>query len=425
MRRGTALLVGAAVVAAARLVPAGADTPSSAPDLPRALCSHGIVDPQGDAAPKYLAGSDTSAVAPDNPALDIRAVDLRLTATQLEVFMGVQGNPTTATMQPYEGAWRYEVTFSLGSKFFDYGLDRDNPADPGKELAPASSALFEPKASVTGVAQIKGSTGTFVGGTGNALSWIVLTSPRSEVEAAVGPITDGTDTFTGISGITSVETSNDPATADTTTATGAQAKYVAGDDWCFGPPPTSLSSLAVTPAIYHHSTSMSATLLDEDGKPVAGQPVNFTIQGPQPATATGTTDANGVATATFASVPVPAGTYPVTATFPGEGTTLKTSSVSGTLTVSAQKTVFGPLKVTKASTSTRTVTVALLDDLKKPVAGAKVDWYVNGKKITTATTDKTGTVVLRGVKPGQKIQAKYAGKPGYLLAAVSTIVKAS
>ncbi|MBV9097935.1 MAG: hypothetical protein JO079_07750, partial [Frankiaceae bacterium] len=48
MRRGTALLVGAAVMAAARLVPAAADTPAPAPELPRDVCTHALSDPSGD-----------------------------------------------------------------------------------------------------------------------------------------------------------------------------------------------------------------------------------------------------------------------------------------------------------------------------------------------------------------------------------------
>jgi len=435
MRRGTALLLGAAVMAAARLVPAGADTtpaPAPTPDLPRSLCSHGVTDIDKDAVPAYappltLAGTtvDDSAVFHDNPALDIRAVNLRLTSTDLEVFMGLQGDPTKSTMAAYDGSWRYEVSFTLNGKNFDYGLDQDNTADPGKELVPASTVLWKPMASAGSTPVVPKSTGKFVSGaTANDLSWVVLTSPRAEVEKAVGPITDGVDVFKSISGFTyTYAGSNVHPTVDLAQPSGPTSQYVAGDDWCFGPPPTSLSSLTVPAATYHHAETMSAVLQDQDGKPLVGKPVTFTINAPTPVTAPATTDTTGLAKATFTSITLPAGSYPVTATFPGEDTTLKTSSVTGTLKVSAQKTVFTALKIAKASATTRTVTTTLLDDLKKPIAGVRVDWYVNGKKTTSSTTDKTGKVVLKGAKPGQKVQARYAGKVGYWLASVSSIAK--
>jgi len=439
MRRGTALLVGAAVMAAARLVPAGADTtpaPAPTPDLPRFSCTHGaVIDIAKDAVPGYVPPTnsqagyvDDSTAFPNNPALDIREIHVRLTSDYLEVFMALSGDPTKSNLAAYEGAWRWEISFALGSKSYDYGFEKDATAAPGSDLVPASSVQWEPKASVTpavsGSGAIPGSSAKFVSGaTGNDPTWLVVTSPRTEVEKAGGPITDGVDIFKNIKGFTTTWSSQQKFTPVDSADPSPQVQDVAGDDYCFGPPPTSLSSLTVPTATYHHAETMSAVLQDQDGKPLAGKPVTFSINAPTPVTAPATTDANGLAKATITSITLPAGSYPVTATFPGEDTTLKTSSVTGTLKVSAEKTVFTALKIAKASATTRTVTTTLLDDLKKPIAGVRVDWYVNGKKTTSATTDKTGKVVLKGAKPGQKVQARYAGKVGYWLASVSSIAK--
>jgi hypothetical protein len=419
--------MGAALMAAARLVPVSAATDPTPPavDFPKFPCSQGITDDQGDENPKFFLGEDTSAVIPKSSARDIRAVDIRLTHDYLEVFMGVQSDPTKATMQKEESAYRYEVTFVFNGKTFDYGYELDNTTqDPGKDLGPGDKGQYPKESDGTG-GNVAGSTVQILPDPNGGPVWIVWASPRAAVESGVGPITDGTDIFKNIIGVTYDYVLNQQGTADQTSASGTAAQYVAGDDSCFGPPPTSLTPLTVPAAVYHHAATLTTTLLDQNSKPLAGKPVTFTIQAATPVSVTAATDANGVAKGTFSSVSVPAGSYPVTATFPGETGAYKTSSVSGTLKVSAEKTAFTALKVAKASATTRTVTVSLLDDLKKPIAGVHVDWYVNGKKTSSVTTDKTGKAVLKGAKPGQKVQARYAGKPGYWLASVSSTVKLS
>lgn len=423
MRRGTALLMGAVVMAAARLVPASGDTtPAPTPDLPRFLCSHGLVDDPADNAPKFFAGADTTAVVPRRDALDIRAIDLRLTDSQVQVFMALAGDPTTAAMSQYESAWRFVVNFNIGAVSFTYGIERDNTVDPGKDVKPGDAGQYQqPKASMTGLPAIPDSTGKFVPGTGGAPSWIVFTSPRANVEKQMGPIDPGT-LFTAITGATYDYLLSQSGSADTTSATGDKAQYIAGDEWCFGPPPTSVTSLAAPAVVFNHASTLTATLLDQDGKPLAGKPITFVIQDGKPTKVTGTTNADGVATASYVAG-VKGGTLPVTALFPGEGALFKTSSVSGTIKVSAEKTAFTAPTVAKPSATTRIVTVALRGDDNGAIVGVPVDWYVNNKKVSTGKTDKAGKVSLRTAKPGQTVQARFAGKTGALLPAVSRSVK--
>lgn len=421
MRRGTALLMGAVLMAAARLVPASGDTtPAPTPDLPRYACSHGLVDPEGDnTAPMYV-GADTSVVVPKRSALDIRAIDLRLTDTELQAFMAVPGDPTTASMNSYESVWRFTVKFSIGAIAFTYAMQRANTADPGKDAAPADVNTY-PKASMTGLPAIPDSTGKFVPGGTTGPSWVVFTSKRSTIEKQMGPIDPGTQ-FTAISGTTQDFLLSNAGQTDSTSATGAEAQYVAGDSWCFGPPPTSVTSLATPAAVFNHASALSAVLLDQDGKPLAGKPVTFTVQDGKPTKVTGTTDADGKATATYLAS-VKGGTLPVTATFPGDSTLFKTSSMSGTIKVSAEKTAFTAPTVKKTSATARLVTTTLQGDNKGAIAGVAVDWYVNGKKVATGKTDKAGKVSF-SPKPGQTVQARFAGRAGMLLPAVSRSVKA-
>jgi len=77
------------------------------------------------------------------------------------------------------------------------------------------------------------------------------------------------------------------------------------------------------------SVELSATLKDEDGNPLEGETVKFTLQGK---TYSDTTDSSGIATVTVPAADVPsAGEYTWTAEY--EGNDYESSSCAGTLTV--------------------------------------------------------------------------------------------
>jgi hypothetical protein len=430
MRRGTALLMGVAVLAASRLVPASGDTPPAAPELPRDVCTHAVSDPAGDAkavtSPNAMV--DTTTVAPNVAGLDIQAVDLRVTDTALQVFLGVTHFTSPPTMAYDEASWRYTVTFKMGGKNFTFGAQQNNGNLP-PQAQPQDSGLYLPNGYIfmNNNGDLAGATVQFIAGNAPPLSWVVYSAPRDKVEKNLGRAIVPGDLFTNVTAATQDWFSARQMPGGdslSTSLTAAQDQLVAGDEWCFGPPPTAISDVTVPAAVYHHSTTLSAVLKDENAKALASKPVTFTIHDGKNTTLPGTTDANGLATATYGPIAVPAGNYPVTVTFPGEGTTLKTSTATGMLKVSAQKTAFTAPKVSKLSATTRAVTATLLDDLQKGVAGVKVDWYVNGKKTATTTTDKSGKTVFRAAKAGQKVQARFAGKAGYLLGASSAIAKA-
>jgi hypothetical protein len=413
-----ALGLGIGLAAVAHVVPAsGANID---PELPHVVCSQRVVaDIKGDAAPDYVGGGNTSSIITNNPALDILAVDLRLTADQLQVFLAIDGVISPSTMAAYEASYRYTMTFKFNGKLFTYAIEQRNPSNPAQ---PLDGVGYPTMNMGTGGDDLPGSTSGIRPGTASTPSWVIFTSPRARIEKNLGgPIVPG-DAFTNIYAMTQDFTSAAKAKGDDTTVAAAQAKYVVGKDDCFGPPPTTVGSLVVSPAQWSDSAALSAVLLDSTGKPMANKSLSFAVGNSAHTTLRATTDVYGRATVSDGPIWDHAGSYPVTVQFVGD-TAGKPSSATGTLRVTAEVCSFNALLVTKPTAATRVVTATLLDNDRHPVVGVAVDWWVNGKKAATGKTDKAGKVGLRTGKPGQTVQARYAGAPGMLTAAVSKTVK--
>jgi hypothetical protein len=427
--RRLALLIGSIFAIAPAALHASADTAggSDALTTPRLGCTHAINDATGDAAPDYT-GAGSSPLA-SNDALDIEMVDVRLTASELEVFLALKRIPSPSAMAASEGTYRYTISFSYNGKPLKYAIEQKNPTWPAGTY-PSDSVNY-PTMKVGTTELASASTGVIQQGTSPDPSWIIFTSPRDKVQDALGgPITDGDsfNTFAVTTQIfttpeTAVHSTNDGLDPHLTPAQDALAAGGVDGDWCFGAPPTTIGSVSVAAADVSDSSTMSATLLDENGKALAGKPLTFAVADGKGTKVTGTTDANGRAVATYGPIRVPAGTYPVTISFAGEGTTQRASTASGTLTVSAEACSFKPLKVAKPSTKTRVVTATLVDDANHAVAGVPVTWWVNGRKVATGKTASNGTVVLKSAKPGQTVQAKFAGVAKMYLAANSKAVR--
>jgi hypothetical protein len=398
---------------AASLLPgtlaAGAADPAPAPAFPRAQCTHRLVDPAGDG---YVnpRGVGVNQVKADG--LDIVGAVFRVTPTDVQAFVQVKDIPEPSGMQAYNSAFRYTVSFKYADKAFSFWIGQANPnVDPN-----GSNALA---AKTVGMQPIV--TGTH-GGVDPAKDYAWISIPRGAFEDKAGmPLAD-TEKLTGIviqSGNALAANQFDPA--DDLTPAAAAAVWPVGDDYCFGPPPGTLSEVATPAAQYGDVSAFTAKLADETGAAVAGAPVSFTVTsaaGTAVGTVvTGTTDAAGVATAPFTAA-VPAGTYTVNVLFPGNADVGK-AKASSELVVTVEKTKFLTLVVTKPSATTRTVTATLVDDDNKPVAGQRIDWYVNGKKATTLTTDKAGKTQLKTAKPAQTVHAKFVAVAGKYAAATS------
>lgn len=424
MPRRLAFLLASAFAIAPAVLHASADTagPGTDPLTPRLGCTHAINDAPGDAHPDFT-GLGSSPL-PSNDGLDLEMADVRLTATQLQVFLAIKRIPAPTAMAANEETYRYSINFAYGGKTFLYGIEQVNPTWPAQALPTDSKDYPKMNMGVTPEQDLKASsTAVIRPGTAPDPSWIIFTSPRDKIEQILGaPIPDGAP-FTNVSVSTQVYTSPELHSTNDgldKTLTPTQDSFVVGGDigdWCFGPPPTFIQSVSVAAAQVTDATKMSATLLDENGKALPGKTLSFTI-GDRKGTATATTDANGRATATYGPIRLPAGTYPVTVSFAGEQAQ-RASTAAGTLKVSAEGTVFKPLKVAKPSVKTRLVTATLVDNDGHPVAGVPFTWWINGKKAASAKTASNGTAVLKSAKPGQTVQAKFAGISGMYLAANS------
>lgn len=413
MFRRSTFLPAVAVCALSGLVGSYAATTGNPPpaEMPRANCTRRLIDPEGDA--KWPSALGNSAQNVDG--LDINGVLLRLTPDQLQVFMSVKDAVDPAHMPVTAGAFVYAVTFKFGTVDFTFKLMENSSQLPWTSDPTPSNGYPVGGTSVGGTKELKGHTADLYVDT----NYVVFTAPRASVEEAVeGPVKDA-DQFTAIvaQGIQYID--NSPTPVDTLDVTGDKAVYKVGDDYCFGAPPGTLSDLVAPAAVYSDAVTLSAKLVDEKSAAVAGKQVQFTVAGDKPVVAT--TGADGIAKATYVPA-LKAGTYAVDAVFAGDKEVGK-AKVSGTIVVGSESAAFNALQVAKPSSTTRTVTATLLDNDKHAVAGQKVDWYVNGRKVATVVTDSKGRSVYKGAKPAQTVQAKFAGVSGKYSAAASKSVK--
>jgi hypothetical protein len=394
------------------------------PLLPMPTCETRVNDISGDGVPTFNVVNVNNVPTISDPrgnitALDIRSITLRLTATRVYAFMGLNEIPDT--FPATDSAYGYIMWFTYNGKTARFDQVYANPSLQAQGLAPRSGF---PAASV-GSTQSGGTPLTGVGGgVDTAKNVAYVYADRSSLETQLGiPIADGDD-LTAISGRTELwETDGTTAPgvvrrpADSTDATGDKATWQAGDDRCF---PPSTITVAKVSAQYGDPATLTATLADAAGTPMADREVTLTVAGAG-ITRTLTTDADGAVRVALDAAP-PAGTYPIQVRYAGDDWT-GAGDATATLTVKPETVRIAKLAV-KAAGSSRTVTATLTEDDPRAFARQPVAWYVNGKKVATTSTDAAGRAVFTGAKPGQKVQARYAGQAGRYAAATSNIVTA-
>lgn len=411
MFRRSTVLPAVAVCALTGLAGSFAATPPPA-EMPRANCTRRLIDPENDAKWPTALGDN----AQYYKELDITGVLLRLTPDQLQVFMAVKDLVEPASMPLTAGAFVYSTTFKFGAVEFTFKLMENNAQLPWTSAPTPSNGYPVGGTGVGGTKTLPGLTADQYFDT----NYVVFTAPRASVETAVDKKIVDADQFTSIQAQAIHYIDQVQAVADSLDVPAANATYKVGDDYCFGAPPGTLSDLVTPAAVFGDKVTLSAKLVDEKGAAVAGKPVQFTVAGDKPVV--GTTGADGIAKATY--VPArPAGKYAVEAVFAGDKEVGKAALSGGTITISAETAAFNALQVAKPTATTRTVTATLLDNDKQAIAGQKVDWYVNGRKVATVATDSRGRSVYKGAKPGQTVQAKFAGVAGKYTAAASKAVK--
>jgi hypothetical protein len=184
--------------------------------------------------------------------------------------------------------------------------------------------------------------------------------------------------------------------------------------------PTKLTYNGATTSDYHDPATVSAILTRSDTTaPIPGATVTFTLTGEPPCS--GTTDAAGMASC-IVTPNQPAGTYPLTASFAGNGNFLP-SSVTVPFIVTREETTLtytGPTLL--ANEQPATLSGVLKEDGTVPIAGRRVDFTLGtgaSAQVCNGTTDAAGaasctlSAVAQPLGPGT-VKASFAGDAFYL-----------
>jgi hypothetical protein len=392
MRRALSSLglwtLAAAAVAVTSPTGNAADEPA-APPAPRAGCTT-FTDAKGDAE---LGGE-----LPNDPDLDIVSVVLATPPGLLRAYVTVDkldapdvapGHQFTVTML-LDGK---PVVFYAGANSSAQVAGVRGAAEGADAINTLSGVRYDgldvPGATTDAVFDTKTST-------------VVLTTSRAPIEAASKKsLADGV-VVTGVTAKSLGDFLYTVVAADTITGADADAsKYTLGHNPCFAPPEGRLSLQVPVSVVSGHSALVSGVLTNEAGAAVGGKTVKLTVAGKS---ATVTSGADGKFSASFA-ITSNAGPQPVTATWAGDDT-LQAVTATAPLLVTIQPTSTG---LTSAVSGTGVVAQAtLLNDLRKPVAGQTITWYVDGKAAGTSRTDAAGRASLRTVK-GKLVKAAFAG----------------
>lgn len=376
-------------------------TPTSGPDAdgllsqPRTGCVQ-FTDPAGDATTNPVSG----AVGDPDDDLDIINVVYKTTSTALQVFVKetkLDQAPTSTGGFIYD-THSFSTGFTLGGKVITLTAGATGPATA--TVGGAASTALKP-------------TATFDIGHSN----IVFSVSRAELSTLIGQDVLGASA-TALSASSAAESSfglpsmdaDDAAPASTAPA--AQKTYVVGDNNCFRPPAGVLTIGGPLKGVYTDLSTVTATIKDADGKPVAGAPIRLQLTG-VPAQ-TRAANANGLATFTFVT-PGPDGMKALTATFagaPGVGGAVSTAYFA----VRAESTLI------KAVSSRGAVTATLTDNEHQPIAYQTLVFTV-GKKVTKIRTNAKGVAVLTRQAKGATAKVAFGVVPRFYYAAKPVLVK--
>ena len=168
---------------------------------------------------------------------------------------------------------------------------------------------------------------------------------------------------------------------------------------------------------FNDSATLSGTLLDSNGNPIAGATVTFTVSGQ---TCSGVTDVSGSASCTITPNEA-AGSYTITGSYAGSARFVP-STGTGTLVVTLEQTTItytGPTNI--ANGFPVTLSAVLLEDGVTPIAGRTVTLTLGSggsAQSCTGVTDATGTAsctIATVNQPGgpSTVTASFAGDAFY------------
>jgi hypothetical protein len=184
-----------------------------------------------------------------------------------------------------------------------------------------------------------------------------------------------------------------------------------------GRSPSSLAYTAGATTDYHDEATLSATLTDEEGTPLTGRTVTFTL-GSQ--TCSGITDTAGSVSCGIVILQVP-GIYPVTATF-AQDLFNRASSASSTFTVTPEQTTLTTALL--GGTTSSTLTGTLLEDGVTPIEGRTLTLSLDAESCTAVTSALgTATCTVPSLTGSTATLAgSFAGDATYVPASDSHVV---
>lgn len=185
---------------------------------------------------------------------------------------------------------------------------------------------------------------------------------------------------------------------------------------------TSLAYTGAAAGTYSATAGLSASLVDQFGMPVNAGTVTFSLGGNPAGSAS--TNSSGIASTTTV-VGLPAGTYPVGASYAGDAYYLPANSPTGSFAVSA---VGSSITYTGSAfarpNKVAPLSATLTDALGRPLAGHVVTFTL-GSQSVTATTGATGvatTSLTINQKPGvYHLMVSWPGSSGTYLASSQTL----
>ena len=358
-----------------------------APPMPRAGCAT-FVDDKGDG---QIGGE-----VPNDPDLDILDVVVASPPGLIRAYVHVD----KLGIPEYAIGHQFSLTFQLESKPVVIFVGQDDPSE-FEDVHTAGAGL---------VGRLNGVTynGVAVADAKLEAVWdektstVIMTTDRASLEKASKlTLADGLQ----VKGVTAKSLGDyvySTIGADTAAAKTPETQvYTLGDNICFAPPEGKLALQVPASVTAGHTAVVSGLLSTATGTPVAGKAVTLAVAGK---TANVTSGTDGTFSASFA-MNNNAGSYPVTASWAGDDS-LTAATVTAPLLVKIQPT--STTLTSAISGTTVTVKATLLNDLRKPIAGQSITWYVDGKAVGTYRTDSLGRTSLRTVR-GKTVKAVYAG----------------
>lgn len=158
-----------------------------------------------------------------------------------------------------------------------------------------------------------------------------------------------------------------------------------------------VGALGSTAGIFDTQGSLSASLVDEFGLPVSGRTLSFSAGGG--AVGSSVSDANGLAQLAF-TPELPAGTYPIGASFAGDSLYLAASGSSSTTIVAKATSLTYTGALSGGPNKTVTLSAVLVDATGRPLADRTVLFSL-GSQHASATTGATGIASVQ-LKLAQK-----------------------